>query len=36
MFVREVDFRTLDTGSGREARDIIDPVSDEASLSLEL
>ena len=30
MFVREVDFKTLDTGSGREARDIIDPVSEEA------
>ena len=30
MFVREVDFRTLETGSGREAREIMDPVSEEA------
>ena len=36
MFVREVDFRTLETGSGREAREIIDPVSEEAWLSLAL
>ena len=36
MFVREVDFKTLETGSGREAREIIDPVSEEAWLSLEL
>ena len=36
MFVSEVDFKTLETGSGREARDIIEPVSGDGEPSLRL